>query len=195
MTRAALIAGLVLLGACRQDMHDQPKYKALRASPFFADGRASRPVVEGTIARGHLDLAGARTTGKVGATYAANPLPHAEATFRRGRERYDVYCAPCHDRVGTGDGMIVERGFKAPPTFHQDRLRTVADGYLFETMTQGFGVMPSYAAPLSLPRGTTLEVMSGMKEVLGAARFTLPTSSSSAWIGLSVNAGSSEERS
>ena len=140
------MAALVLLGACRQDMHDQPKYKALRASPFFADGRASRPVVEGTIARGHLDLAGARTTGKVGATYAANPLPRTEATFRRGRERYDVYCAPCHDRVGTGAGMIVERGFKAPPTFHQDRLRTVADGYLFETMTQGFGVMPSYAA-------------------------------------------------
>src|SRR5262249_39384344 len=76
---------------------------------------------------------------------AANPLPRAEATYRRGRERYDIYCSPCHDRAGTGRGMIVERGFKPPPSFHDDRLRQVADGYLFEVMPQGFGVMPSYA--------------------------------------------------
>ena len=126
-------------------MHDQPKYKALRASPFFADGRASRPVVEGTVAHGARDLDPARTTGKVGSDYAANPLPRSQVVFQRGRERFDIYCSPCHDRVGTGDGMIVERGYKPPPTFHQDRLRTVADGYLFEVMTQGFGVMPSYA--------------------------------------------------
>jgi cytochrome c553 len=148
MARAALLASLALLVACRQDMHDQPKYKALRASPFFADGRASRPVLEGTVARGHLQLDTARTTGRVGATYAANPLPRTAATFQRGRERYDIYCAPCHDRVGTGNGMIVERGFKQPPSFHQDRLRAVADGYLFETMTEGFGVMPSHAAQI-----------------------------------------------
>jgi mono/diheme cytochrome c family protein len=139
---AVLLAALV---ACRQDMHDQPKYKPLHTSTLFPDGRTSRPVVEGTIARGQLDLDVAHTTGKVGSLYAANPLPRAVATFQRGRQRYDIYCSPCHDRVGTGDGMIVERGFKAPPTLHQDRLRTVADGYLFETMTQGFGVMPSYA--------------------------------------------------
>jgi cytochrome c len=90
----------------------------------------------------------ARTTGRVGREYARNPMPVTAETLERGRERYDVFCAPCHDRVGTGNGMIVERGFKAPPTLHQDRLRAVADGYLFETMTQGFGVMPSYAAQI-----------------------------------------------
>jgi cytochrome c553 len=146
--RALLLMALALAAACRQDMHDQPKYKALRPSPFFADGRTSRPLVDGTVARGHLDLDTARTTGKSGATYAANPLPRSEATFQHGRERYDIYCSPCHDRVGTGNGMIVERGYKQPPSFHQDRLRNVADGYLFETMTQGFGVMPSYAAQI-----------------------------------------------
>ena len=150
MGRVVVLGAIALLVACRQDMHDQPKYKALRSSTFFADGRASRPVVDGTVARGHLELDPARTTGKVGATYAPNPLPRSAATFERGRERYDIYCAPCHDRVGTGNGMIVERGFKQPPTFHQDRLRTVADGYLFETMTEGFGVMPSYAAQIPI---------------------------------------------
>jgi mono/diheme cytochrome c family protein len=144
--RLALAAGaLVLSAACRQDMHDQPKYRPLRASAFFADGRASRPLIDGTIARGELDLDVAHATGKAGKEYAANPLPPVEATYRRGRGRYDIYCSPCHDRAGTGHGMIVERGYKTPPTFHDDRLRQVADGYLFEVMTQGFGVMPSYA--------------------------------------------------
>ena len=87
----------------------------------------------------------ARTTGKEGATYAANPLPRTAATFGRGRERYDIYCAPCHDRAGTGNGMIVERGFKQPPTFHDDRMRSMQPGYFFQVMTQGFATMPSYA--------------------------------------------------
>ena len=81
MRRALLLMALALAAACRQDMHDQPKYKALRPSSFFADGRTSRPLVDGTVARGHLDLDTARTTGKSGATYAANPLPRSEATF------------------------------------------------------------------------------------------------------------------
>jgi hypothetical protein len=150
MRVTATIGLVVLLGACRQDMQDQPKYKPIRPSAFFADGRTSRPVVEGTVAHGELDLDTARTTGKVGKEYAANPLPRTEAVFRRGRERFDIYCSPCHDRVGTGTGMIVERGFKQPGSFHQDRLRGVADGYFFDVMTQGFGVMPSYAAQVPL---------------------------------------------
>ena len=148
MRTMAVIAAAVGLAACRQDMHDQPKYKPLRASAFFADGRDSRPVVEGTIARGQLDLDVGHATGKAGAQYVANPLPRTEALYRRGHERYDIYCSPCHDRVGTGNGMIVERGFKQPASFHQDRLRQVADGYLFEVMSGGFGVMPSYAAQI-----------------------------------------------
>ena len=147
--RAALVPMLVAcVVACRQDMHDQPKYQPLQPSAFFADGRASRPVVEGTVPRGGLALDATRATGKLGKDYAPNPLPRTVGTFRRGRERYEIYCAPCHDRAGTGNGMIVERGFKQPTSFHDDRLRAVADGYLFETITQGYGVMPSYAAQI-----------------------------------------------
>ena len=125
-------------------MQDQPKYKPLSPSAFFADGRSSRPLIDGTVAREDLEFDAARTTGKRGADYVPNPLPVTEATFRRGRERFDIYCSPCHDRVGTGDGMIVERGYKRPSSFHDDRLRAVADGYFVEVMSQGFGVMPSY---------------------------------------------------
>ena len=145
MTRLVLTSVVVLLAACRQDMHDQPKYKPLRPSSFWPDGRSSRPVVPGTIARGMAPAESSKVTGKSGSTYVANPLPRTVAVLARGRQRYDIYCSPCHDRVGTGAGMIVERGYKAPPTFHQDRLRDVADGYFFQTITEGFGVMPSYA--------------------------------------------------
>jgi len=145
MRRGLLLVALACLAACRSDMQDQPKYKPLRPSEFWPDGRSSRPVVPGTIARGMPPADSPKVTGKSGSTYVANPLPRTVAVLARGRERYDIYCSPCHDRVGTGDGMIVERGYKAPPTFHQDRLRGVADGYLFQTMTEGFGVMPSYA--------------------------------------------------
>jgi mono/diheme cytochrome c family protein len=145
MRRLVLASLALMAAACRQDMHDQPKYKPLGPSTFFADGRASRPVIEATIPHGELVLDPARTTGRVGTDYATNPLPRTEAVFRRGRQRFDIYCSPCHDRAGTGAGMIVERGYKPPPTLHQDRLRTVADGYLFEVVTQGFGAMPSYA--------------------------------------------------
>ncbi|MGH7895990.1 MAG: c-type cytochrome [Candidatus Binatia bacterium] len=141
----AIAVGLLALGACRQDMQNQPKYLPLRPSPFFTDGRTSRPVVEGTIPRGQLDLDPARTTGKVGKQYAPNPLPPTATVFARGRERYDIFCSPCHDRVGAGNGMIVERGFKQPPTFHQDRLREIPDGYFVEVVSQGFGVMLDYA--------------------------------------------------
>ena len=154
MRRVALVTTLFLslacLAACRSDMQDQPKCKPLRPSAFFADGRCSRPVVPGTIARGMPPPESSKVTGKSGTTYVANPLPRTVAVLARGRQRYDIYCAPCHDRVGTGAGMIVERGFKAPPTFHQDRLRNAADGYFFETITHGFGVMPNYAQQIPI---------------------------------------------
>jgi mono/diheme cytochrome c family protein len=131
--RLALAAAVVLaaLGGCRQDMHDQPKYKPLRASRFFDDGRASRPLVEGTVARGHQ--------------HEDEAPPVTRALLERGRERYDIFCAVCHDRAGKGRGMIVERGFKQPPSFHIDRLRQVPDRYLVEVIGNGFGAMPSYA--------------------------------------------------
>jgi len=147
-TAAALLAGALALVAagCRQDMHDQPKYEAFERSRFFDDQRSSRPLVPGTVARGHLDddailYTGASASGPV----ALNPLPVTSELLRRGQERYNIYCSPCHDRVGDGLGMIVQRGFKQPPTLHDDRLRSMPDGYFFQVMTNGFGTMPSYA--------------------------------------------------
>jgi mono/diheme cytochrome c family protein len=134
-------------GACRSDMQDQPKYRPYRQSRFFDDGRAVRPPVEGTVARGTLDATSALTTGKANGQYVReSPLPVTPAILQRGRERYDVFCAPCHDRAGAGGGMIVERGFRRPPSLHIDRLRDAADGYLVEVIAQGFGVMPAYGA-------------------------------------------------
>lgn len=137
---------LVALSACRQDMHDQPKYQPFERNAFFDDQRASRPLLPGVVARGHLDEDQAFFTGSSGtAPVQTNPLPVTRDVLLRGQQRYDIYCSPCHDRVGSGEGMIVLRGYKQPPTFHADRLRSVPDGYLFQVMTRGFGTMPSYA--------------------------------------------------
>jgi mono/diheme cytochrome c family protein len=128
-------------------MHDQPKYQPMERSAFFNDQRAARPPVPGTVARGHLDEDAAFFTGNSGGKPVETvPLPVTRELLLRGRERFDIYCSPCHDRVGTGRGMIVQRGFKRPPTFHQDRLREVPDGYIFQVISNGFATMPSYAA-------------------------------------------------
>jgi mono/diheme cytochrome c family protein len=127
-------------------MHDQPKYQPLERSAFFDDQRASRPVLPGTVARGQLREDEAFYTGTAGgAPVEEFPFPVTREVLARGRERYDVYCSPCHDRVGYGGGMIVQRGYQRPPSFHQERLREVPVGYLFQAITNGFGVMPRYA--------------------------------------------------
>ena len=126
-------------------MHDQPKYEALEASAFFADGGASRPLVEGTVARGTLDLDPHFSAGKVnGALVDTFPFAIDRAWLERGRERYDIFCAPCHDRAGTGRGMIVQRGYRQPTSFHVDRLRDAPVGHFVDVMTNGFGAMPDY---------------------------------------------------
>jgi mono/diheme cytochrome c family protein len=136
----------VLLAACRQDMHDQPKYEPLEPSAFFDDRRASRPVLPGTVARGQLDEDEAFHRGTLaGAPVKELPVPFTRALLERGRERYEIYCSPCHDRLGYGRGMIVQRGYQSPPSLHQERLREVPVGYLYQAITNGFGVMPSYA--------------------------------------------------
>jgi mono/diheme cytochrome c family protein len=128
-------------------MHDTPRYEALEKSDFFADQRSARPLVEGTVARGHLDDDEVLYTGKSGAAFAARlPLPVDMALLQRGRQRYDIYCTPCHGLAGNGDGMVVRRGYRKPTSFHDDRLRAQADGYFFDVMTNGFGAMPDYAA-------------------------------------------------
>jgi mono/diheme cytochrome c family protein len=145
--RLVFIAIALLASAgCRQDMHNQPKYQPFERNPFFADQRASRPLVPGVVARGHLDEDQAFFTGASAAgPLATNPLPLTRELLMRGQERFNINCSPCHDRVGGGAGMIVQRGYKQPQTFHSDRLRGMPDGYFFQVMTKGFAVMPSYA--------------------------------------------------
>jgi hypothetical protein len=146
-------AVLVLLAAavgCRQDMHDQPKYIPLRPSSFFGDGRSARPVAEGTIARGQLGDDGVFYTGKNDAGQFVNefPFPVTREVLDRGQNRFNVYCAPCHDRLGDGDGRIVRRGYRHPPSYHIDRLRQVPNGYIYDVITNGFGAMPDYSAQI-----------------------------------------------
>jgi len=142
----ALLCLTVISSGCRQDMHDQAKYKPYRSSPFFDDGRASRPLPPDTVARGHLREDVLLYTGKNGGSFADTfPGPVSAATLLRGQERYNIYCTPCHDAVGKGDGMIVQRGYRRPPSLHEERLRQQSVGYFFDVISNGFGVMPSYA--------------------------------------------------
>jgi mono/diheme cytochrome c family protein len=135
--------------ACRQDMHDQPKYIPLRESAFFSDDRSARPLVEGTVARGHLYDDELLYTGKTnGEDATVFPFAVDARVMARGQERFNIYCAPCHGRTGQGDGMIVRRGYRRPPSFHQDRLRGAPAGHFFDVITNGFGAMPDYAAQI-----------------------------------------------
>jgi len=137
---------LIFITACRQDMHDQPRYEPLEKSAFFEDGRSARPFVEGTVARGQLRLDDHFYTGKVnGKLVTTLPFTATKEVLTRGQERYNIFCSPCHDQVGTGTGMIVQRGFRQPLSFHIDRLRQAPAGYFFDVMTNGFGTMYSYA--------------------------------------------------
>lgn len=139
---------LVGLGgaACRQDMHDQPKGEPMEASAFFADGRVVRPLVEGVVARGELELDPHLSTGKVGGKHVETfPFAIDAAALERGRERYGIFCAPCHDAAGLGEGMIVQRGMKRPPSLHIERLRSAPVGYYFDVISNGFGAMYDYA--------------------------------------------------
>jgi mono/diheme cytochrome c family protein len=144
-----VVLSIVLSAGCRQDMHDQPKDIPLRESTFFADARSARPIVAGTVARGQLRDDELLYTGKVGGADATT-LPFAvdERVMARGQERFNIYCSPCHGRVGLGDGMVVRRGYRAPPSFHSDRLRNVPVGHFFDVISNGFGAMPDYAAQI-----------------------------------------------
>ena len=136
---------LALLAGCRQDMHNQPKYKPLRASTFFADGSSGRQTVEGTVARGTLKEDEGFFTGKVGTALVAEwPMPVDQALVDRGQQRFNIYCTPCHDATGAGNGMVVQRGYRKPPSFHEERLRLAEPGYFVDVITNGFGVMPDY---------------------------------------------------
>jgi len=135
-----------VVASCRQDMHDQPRYEPYEGNASYADGRGDRPQVEGTIARGQLALDQLFHTGKEDEEFAARfPFPVTAEVLERGRERYDIYCAVCHDRTGYGKGMAVQRGFRQPASFHEDRLRESPPGYFYDVITNGFGSMYDYA--------------------------------------------------
>ena len=126
-------------------MHNQPKYRPLRPSPLFADGASARPLVEGTIARGTLQEDEAFFTGKIGtATVKEMPFAITATDLDRGQERFNIFCTPCHDMTGSGKGMVVQRGYRPPPSFHDPRLRAADPGYIFDVITNGFGAMPDY---------------------------------------------------
>jgi cytochrome c553 len=147
ITVACLGAIALLLVGCRLDMHVQPKYLPYEPTDFFADGRSERQPVPGTVARGHLRLDELMFTGREnGVVVDKFPFPITKADLDRGRERYNVYCTPCHDYTGSGRGMIVQRGFPQPPSYHIQRLRDAPAGHFYEVITNGFGAMYSYAA-------------------------------------------------
>ncbi len=158
---AGALAFLALLGmtGCRQDMHDQPRYKPLRASAFFPDDRSERPLVEGTVARGQLDEPSFYWDGTIaGQEIDFLPVPddpkvmemgpekYTQMLLARGQERYNIYCSPCHSRTGDGNGIVVQRGYRNPPSFHIERLRTARLGHYVNVIAKGFGAMPDYAS-------------------------------------------------
>lgn len=176
---AGLLAIFFFLGAgCRQEMTKQPKYLPLEPSPFFADGRSARPLVEGTVARGHgrtnhnLFLGkrdpgaeAARAAGIIGAGFTHGftnvglalaqrsyvnsfPFPITQEVLERGQQRFTIFCAVCHGPLGEGDGIVVQRGFTRPPSYHIDRLRSAPVGYFFDVISNGFGSMPDHAAQI-----------------------------------------------
>jgi mono/diheme cytochrome c family protein len=140
-------ACVIALAGCRQDMHDAPRLDTLEASTFFSDGRAARMSVPNTVARGQLREDEHLYMGRVGGQPAAEfPTPVTAEVMERGRERFGVFCAPCHGATGVGNGMIVQRGFRQPPSYHEERLVDAPVGYFFDVMTNGFGAMQDYSA-------------------------------------------------
>jgi mono/diheme cytochrome c family protein len=145
-----LLSTLALLSACRLDMHVQPRQNPLSRSDFFTDQRSERPPVEGAVARGQLHEDTYFYTGKTGNNPGDYmPFPVTKEVLDRGRERYNIYCAPCHSRVGDGNGFIPSRGFaRKPPSYHIPRLQKAPLGYFYDVITNGFGIMPDYASQI-----------------------------------------------
>jgi hypothetical protein len=147
---AVALGGLMLLAGCRQDMHNQPKFVPQRGTTFFADGRSARPQVEETVARGQLHedsyFYSGLQNGQEGTTM---PFPVTMDVLARGQERYNVYCTPCHSRVGNGVGMIVQRGYAKAGNFHTARLQAAPLGHFFNVISHGYGAMPDYSAQMT----------------------------------------------
>jgi mono/diheme cytochrome c family protein len=146
--RASLGMTIVLcfLSGCRQDMHNQPKFIPLRASDFFPDGRSARPLVPGTVDRSEVNEDPAYLTGLENSRPVLTlPFPVTRTLLERGRERFNIYCTPCHGELGDGNGMVAQRGYLHPPSLHDERLRQAPVGHFFDVITNGLGGMPDYA--------------------------------------------------
>lgn len=131
--------------SCRRDMQDQPRYKPLQRSEFFTDGRSARPIPAHTIAWDELNNNDATHTGESNGEFLDTiPVPVDATLLHRGRDRFDIFCSPCHGRLGDGNGMVAQRGFRIPADLHTDRLRSVPPGYLYQVITNGYGAMGDY---------------------------------------------------
>ena len=130
-------------------MHDAPAFGPLEENTFFTDGRSQRTPMANTVARGTLredtHLYDGRIDGQLADTF---PAPITGELLQRGRERFNIFCAPCHGRTGKGDGMVVQRGFRGPVSFHIDRLRDAPPGHFYDVIARGFGAMQDYAAQI-----------------------------------------------
>jgi mono/diheme cytochrome c family protein len=146
-----MLWAMATLSACRLDMHVQPRQNPLSRSDFFADQRSERPPVEGTVARGQLHEDSYFYTGRAGSSPGdAMPFPVTKEVLARGRERYNIYCSPCHSLVGDGNGFIPSRGFaRKPPSYHIVRLQKAPLGYFYDVISNGFGIMPDYASQIA----------------------------------------------
>lgn len=145
----AVASVLVFAAGCRQDMHDQPKFKPLAASLFYADGRSARPIPPNTIGVDELnDTDPVHTGAKNGDFVDTIPVPVDMALLQRGQDRFDIFCAPCNGRMGDGHGMVAERGFHFPKDFNTERLRDVPPGYLFQVISNGYGGMGDYSTQI-----------------------------------------------
>ncbi len=146
----AAITAITLTTACRIDMHVQPRQNPLSRSDFFSDQRSARPLVEGTVARGQLHEDTYFYTGKIGNNPGdVMPFPVTKEVLERGQERFNIFCAPCHSRLGDGNGFVPSRGFaRKPPSYHIERLRKAPLGYFYDVITEGFGIMPDYASQI-----------------------------------------------
>ena len=163
LTLSVILISLLILSGCFQgtpsentpihlnpNMDNQEKYLPIEKSNFFADGLSMRMPVEGTVARGQLREDDVYYTGKnsEGSLVKTNPLQITMEVMERGQQRYNIYCAPCHDQTGSGQGTVVKKGFMPPPSFHLDRIRVFPDGHYYDVITNGIRNMPSYKAQI-----------------------------------------------
>ena len=148
---AIALGSIALLAGCRLDMHVQPKQNPFVRSDFFPDQRSERPLVEGTVARGQLHEDSYFYTGKIGTAFGDYmPFPLTREALNRGRQRYNIYCSPCHSLLGDGKGFVPSRGFsRMPPSYHTPDLQKAPLGQLFDVISNGLGIMPDYRSQIA----------------------------------------------